>query len=258
MLIIDTTPESSSRKQCWVWFSDKPFKPKGYNLAIFKESYSEVSSGIFKPEIFNTLWSDLTLSEDDLWKKIKKSKQRDIKIAKNRNWTISTGNSEKEIALFSESQIAFTQKKELDLPIGFYVLNKNRSNCLLACVYDAEKCLICWNFYVIAGAIVRLWMAGSNLDYHKSDRGYATSLLHWNMMLQFKQEGFRTYDWGGVNLDSTSMAYSITEFKVGFGGHPQAFYNYYCDFSLNTSPLQKIIRKTRNKFISFLSPLLKK
>ena len=77
-------------------------------------------------------------------------------------------------------------------------------------------------------------------------------------MLHFKQEGFRTYDWGGVNLDSTSIAYSITEFKVGFGGHPRAFYNYYCDFSLNTNSPQKLIRKIRNKFVSFLRLLLKK
>jgi lipid II:glycine glycyltransferase (peptidoglycan interpeptide bridge formation enzyme) len=243
MLLIDTTPESSSWKECWVWFADKPFRPSGYNVAIFKESYSEINSHEFKAEVFHTLWSDLLLPEDDLWGKIKKSKQRDIKIAKNRNWTISVGNSEEDIEIFSQAQLAFTQKKNLDPPLGQYVLNKNRTNCLLGTVYDSENRLICWNFYILAKPIVRLWMAGSDLDYHKSDRGYATSLLHWHMMLYFKNAGYQTYDWGGVNLDPASGAYSITEFKVGFGGTQKTFYNYYCDFPTQQSFIKKFARK---------------
>jgi lipid II:glycine glycyltransferase (peptidoglycan interpeptide bridge formation enzyme) len=86
-------------------------------------------------------------------------------------------------------------------------------------------------------------MAGSDLDYHKSDRGYATSLLHWHMMLYFKNAGFQTYDWGGVNLDPASSAYSITEFKVGFGGTQKTFYNYYCDFSSRQNFFKKCVIK---------------
>jgi lipid II:glycine glycyltransferase (peptidoglycan interpeptide bridge formation enzyme) len=63
------------------------------------------------------------------------------------------------------------------------------------------------------------------------------------MMLYFKNAGYQTYDWGGVNLDPASGAYSITEFKVGFGGTQKTFYNYYCDFPTQQSFIKKFARK---------------
>jgi hypothetical protein len=44
--------------------------------------------------------------------------------------------------------------------------------------------------------------------------------LHWHEMNHYKQEGFRTYDFGGLVLDETSPLHPIDLFKRSFGGTP--------------------------------------
>ena len=95
---------------------------------------------------------------------------------------------------------------------------------------DATGELLCWHVYVLDPPIARVWFGGSNLGQDRADRGYANTLLHWEMLLHFRDEGYETYDWGGAVFDRDSPLYSITRFKLGFGGEGVRFFDYWCHF----------------------------
>jgi lipid II:glycine glycyltransferase (peptidoglycan interpeptide bridge formation enzyme) len=52
--------------------------------------------------------------------------------------------------------------------------------------------------------------------------------LHWKEMQAYKQEGFHTYDLGGLSRDEESQADGIDRFKVAFGGETVEGHNYLC------------------------------
>src|SRR5207244_489818 len=47
--------------------------------------------------------------------------------------------------------------------------------------------------------------------------GRLNRLLHWHEMLYYKACGFAKYDFGGIE-DRSSPVYSVTQFKLSFGG----------------------------------------
>lgn len=227
MLILDVTSKGSIDRECLIWFAETPFCPAGYDVVTFKEARAEVSTDLFSPQPFATLFSDLRSSEDELFLKLSSGKRRDVRIARNRGWSISRGQSDVQIERFHVAHSSFVGSKGIGPAPTLPVLQRNAVHCLAAFVHDKGGKIICWNFYVLDRPIVRLWYAGSDLTYDKSDRGYAATLLHWEMMLYFKKQGFETYDWGGVLLDPTAPHYSITEFKMQFGGTLERRFEYY-------------------------------
>ena len=48
--------------------------------------------------------------------------------------------------------------------------------------------------------------------------GQANRYLHWREILHYREQGVRLYDFGGVDLNRKSPLYSITQFKLSFGG----------------------------------------
>jgi len=253
--LIDITPEGATHRECWIWFAEEPFRPAGYDIVSFKEARLEVSNDLFSPKPFDTLWSDLTLSEEELWAKLHRGKKRDVAIARKSKWPISCGNDATAIQRFHIAHTAFTASKQIGPSVTLETLRRNAEHCLAAFVHDREGKLICWNFYVLDKSITRLWYAGSDLTYPKSsDRGNAAALLHWEMILYFRKEGFETYDWGGVVLNSTDPRYSITQFKLSFGGTPQRLFDYSYRFPLSRSRrlwrrLLRGLRKTHQRLL---------
>ena len=55
--------------------------------------------------------------------------------------------------------------------------------------------------------------------------GNLNRLLHWRNMLSYKEEGFDTYDWGGISDDRTD---GRVRFKTSFGGAVVEEYTYLC------------------------------
>lgn len=54
--------------------------------------------------------------------------------------------------------------------------------------------------------------------YKRSIVGAFNRYLHWQEILHYRQGGIHFYDFGGVDLNTTSPLYSITRFKLSFGG----------------------------------------
>jgi hypothetical protein len=249
MLLMDVTSEDSIYRACWIWFAEAPFHPAGYERVYFMQARLETSTDLFSPAPFDTLCSDLTLSKHEMWARLNKGKKSNIAIARREAWLIEIGHEDADIQRFHVAQTGFARDKQIGEPWPLKLLCRNASHCLAAFVHNRNGDLICWNFYVLAKPIVRLWHAGSDLTYPKSsDRGYAAAFLHWEMMLYFKQEGYETYDWGGVVLDTNSPVYSITRFKASFGGKPARHFHYWCDFGVSprTALWRKMIRRLGN------------
>ena len=55
--------------------------------------------------------------------------------------------------------------------------------------------------------------------------GNLNRLLHWHNMRLYKEEGFDTYDWGGISEDQSD---GRAKFKMSFGGNIAEEYTYLC------------------------------
>jgi len=55
--------------------------------------------------------------------------------------------------------------------------------------------------------------------------GHLNRLLHWRNMLLYQEQGFTTYDWGGVTRDAAD---GIAKFKRSFGGQLVLENIYFC------------------------------
>jgi hypothetical protein len=56
-----------------------------------------------------------------------------------------------------------------------------------------------------------------NVESTRKLVGPLNRLMHWTEILDYKAEGFSTYDFGGCSLDPTSSDYPIGQFKLSFG-----------------------------------------
>lgn len=233
MLIMDTTSEGSIRRQCYVWFADSPFRPSGYDTVVFKEACRDVSNNQFSAQQFHTLFSNLRLSENELWEKLNKGKRKAIRRAQNRGWSVTSGQSHKDIGRFHAAQMVFASSKKIGLPLPIEVLQRNAKCCIFAFGHDKDGKTVCWISYVLDKPIIRELFTGYDLTYDRSALGYGTALMRWEMMLHFKRHGFETYDWGGVTPDTTSPLYSITQYKLQFGGTPETRFDYVCRYPLS-------------------------
>jgi hypothetical protein len=235
MLIMDVTPDGSIRRQCWIWFAEAPFRPAGYDTVCFKEARVAVSDEQFTQSEFPTLFSDLRLPEDEMWQQIHKGKQKDIRLARNRGWTFSGGQTLADIERFHGLQTIFATTKNIGPPLPAAVLQRNAEHCYYVFGNDREGRTVCWISYVLDKPIARALFTGYDLTHDVSAIGYGTSLMHWEMMLHFKRKEFEIYDWGGAPLDPALPVYSITRFKLRFGGTPVTLFDYVCRRRLSRS-----------------------
>jgi hypothetical protein len=241
LLILEMTPQHSPDRECEVWFADRPFHARGYQKVTFKEARTQAIDFLFPPRPFDTLVSDLLLKEEELWGRLSKGKRSDLRIARNRGFTVTFGNSASDIERLYRGQDAFAAAKEIGAPPELAVLQRNSRHCLAAIMSDSTGNPVCWHMYVLDKPITRVWFGGSDLERAKSDRGYANTLLHWEGMLHFKEKGYGMYDWGGAVLDPESPVYSITRFKLSFGCEPLRTYEYWCHYP--PSPFARVRRR---------------
>lgn len=226
MTLMDVSQSNSKTRACLVWFADRPDYIRGYDDVEFKEAGQMISSERLQPQTFETLFSNLGLNEAILLDKMTPGKRRDLKIAQNRGWVVVSGNELADINRFHSLHCKFCGSKQIHPPLDAYILGRNQQHCFAAFVLNPMGTPICWNFYVLSPPFVRLWYAGSDFAFRNNDRGYAATLLHWQMMLYFQASNFKVYDWGGACTDPSSATFGITLFKASFGGTPEIRYNY--------------------------------
>ncbi len=220
--------------------TDKNYVPKGFLFHSLEQSVKLDNKiiekyAVYEKEFFTSIIR-LDKDEEDLFysmdkkscryeiKKALKEKHR-IKIVENKNYDFFYNIG---IEYFKHKYGNKYKKYIKTLLLKPHNLFKNNHKLFLI-YYD--DIFVAGHFYILdpKNKIARLTLSFSKYfynDYFKKLSSYLNRYLHWHDILYFKDKGFLTYDFGGINLDRNSDTYGITKFKLSFGGEIVKQYNY--------------------------------
>lgn len=187
-----------------------------------------------------TLISDLSQSEDELWKQINKNTRYEIRRAERYELEFITYDSKqiKNEDGFSFDKFSDMYEKmfaEKGMPRKFdreefYNIVKFGGGIITAVLFNSEP--IVYHFYIYDETHTKLTISCSELwsedgSIEKNLIGYANKWLHWKDFLYFKEIGVESYDWGGVtwNEENPGKLAGINKFKQSFGGKPVSYYS---------------------------------
>lgn len=174
----------------------------------------------------NTLISDLTLSEEDLWSKVNRRFRGDIlkctneecvyEIIKSDDINSRSDLIEKFILSYNQMYSSKGMKTTFNRSqFDSYV----KENAVWICVAYKDDEPVVFHAYIVEGKNARLWYSCSNFRDDKegaAEIGRLNKYLHWKEMTQFPSMGITRYDWGGVDFDNPKVK-GISEFKSRFG-----------------------------------------
>jgi hypothetical protein len=184
--------------------------------------------------IFHTLIIDLTMSEETLWKGLKKTVRQNIRRAERECVHVALDRQGDRAAMV-EFERAY---ERLQARKSIYPLNKERfltfakrgrSNLSISETEGGET--LSWHAYFVQNETARLLYSVTSFSQDDSpDRrafiGRANQLHHWQDILQFRARGCKCLDLNGWYAGSTNRALlEINRFKEGFGGYLETSYN---------------------------------
>ena len=171
-----------------------------------------------------TLQIDLTLSEEELFRNIKKSNRSQIKQATTKSFThiIETQPSNEELLHFQHYYNQFAKDKNTYHCNSFHLktlqLLRDQNALIVTKISDNQNRIFCYRIY-LSDCIraLTLYSAShfrvSDLPENKRLFSLASRYLLWRNILWFKQNGHVVYDLGSLTNDE-----NIRQFKMGFGG----------------------------------------
>lgn len=182
------------------------------------------ASSIFPIYPNNSLWIpfgsyvvDLTLEEDELWKRVHSKHRNVIRKAKTEGVIIRECHIEDLQDYMYMDEQTWNRSGKKSLGTEFYKL-------ILDNMKDHARCYIAYyNEKPQGGAIIYFgkdrayYMYGVSLDRPVSG---AMNFLQWNIILELKKEGIKEYSFVGcrINEDKKSKYHGIQQFKKRFGG----------------------------------------
>jgi lipid II:glycine glycyltransferase (peptidoglycan interpeptide bridge formation enzyme) len=204
------------------------------------EKFSEYT---VKVEPFYTTIIDLSIDEATLWSKLdKKSTRYEIKKAEKMGVEISL-NVQLDDAYELINQFMINRRlrgaipyekwqsilKYADVWCGIYNGNLYVAHVLLKDDMDRVRLL---------------WSATRDRSSTEVKKiiGAINRYMHWREILYYKNIGVRIYDFGGVNLDKKSPTYTITQFKLSFGGDIIEEY----DILLTSNAILRVLFKSKD------------
>lgn len=214
------------------WYAEEPIRRKG--IIRYNQSIEMFPDG-FHWEKKRTLLSKLDLAEEDILKAFTKNNQYYIRRAIRENVITQHYWAEKlsaaHIEDFVSFYVSFCETKKLGHPSETELcttLNNYREKRALS-IHTAslEDKVVVYHVCLLLGDTVRLLYSASQYrteDSHSAQIiSAANRYLHYSEMLYAKENGKRTYDWGGAGLREEVK--NITEFKESFGGKEAYYYN---------------------------------
>ncbi|MBZ5855770.1 hypothetical protein [Flavihumibacter profundi] len=212
-----------------------------------KESGGKQISG--QKEISKTLEIDLTQPEESLHAGFIKSYRQQIRQAEDEG--VICYFKDDELEFFSDffNQFARSKKIHTVTPERLVAMNGH----LKLSFASFNGVILAAHSYIVDNdlKIVRAFHSASRRLEDSVERtrvGKANKLLHYKDMLAFKQQGFKTYDFGGIAIDTGNPELKgINDFKLGFGGQVvecENFYSYGYVLLRKLSRMFKITSKT--------------
>lgn len=173
----------------------------------------------FRSRPFDTLLIDLSVSETDLWSRLDaKSCRYEIKKVQKIGCCVSV-NEHGEQAL--EFVNAFFRRHKFRRPMSSAAWQRNLEHGDVFTARHEGRILAAHLVLVDPPLRARLLVgATARLEpgIQPALRGGVNRYLHWFELNHYKAKGIGCFDFGGVDLDRTSPLYSITRFKLSFGG----------------------------------------
>lgn len=165
----------------------------------------------------NTFYIDLNLSLEELRKKLSGNWRKKLKKSESENLKIISGN---EDSLFQEVVNIYTEmvkRKKFDPGIDAHKLKATQ-----ICLPPSMKMIssICYlNDVPISGLVfsaigyIGIPILAATSDFGTNYDG--SYLLHWQMLVYLKENGFKYFDLGGIDKEKNPNVYN---FKHGMGG----------------------------------------
>lgn len=184
---------------------------------------------------FNSLLSDLRLSEDELFSQFAKVNRYDIRRSfkddfilhfYDQNELISNNSFYNSYETVYE-KMYYDKGLEAKAPIKSMKLYAQNKAMIVSSVVWKGKPIV-YHTYIVDGVHARLWMSCSS--FRDSDDkqfrallGRANKRLHFEDMKQLKRLGYKSYDWGGISNPENPNG--IDKFKMSFGGKAITYFD---------------------------------
>ncbi|GHT52587.1 hypothetical protein FACS1894106_1620 [Spirochaetia bacterium] len=193
------------------------------HIDIIREFQYEKKQGVSAP--FWTLVIDLTEPEDAIFVRFAKNTKYEINRAvKQDNIVIETLDARQHFESFCAFFDEFAGTKNLE-PIDRKEIDRLVAhNMFVVRMASYQNEPLVYHTYITANGRARLAQSASLFresaeNDFRSMVGRANRLLHWDDIRYFKTQGYKIYDLGGINKDtSNTETLAINKFKECFGG----------------------------------------
>lgn len=210
-----------------LWFCDSNSDIKNVDI-LYAHGQNE-NSGALQ----NTLITDLTQSEDDLYRKIRKNYRYEIRRAGKENIQLNFYSAKemrgrkKLLSAFANTYNQMYKSKGLHVRFNLPLVEQYmEENAICFTIAFSDGVPLVFHSYIIDECNTRFFYSASpfRVEQELAGRiGCMNKALHWFDLKLFKNKGIRTYDWGGIaDFESPN---GIDRFKMGFGGTPRTYYN---------------------------------
>lgn len=176
----------------------------------------------------NTLYIDLTQSEEQILAGMKPKGRYNIKVARRKGVNIVTDHSsemiERLLLLYSNT---LGRKGVETLNIGYMrkmITTAIKENCGKIFFAKFQDSILAGAFVLYFGNRATYYWAGSSGEYRNFMAPY---LLNFEIIRDAKSNGYHCYDFYGISPpeDKNNSLSHVTDFKLKFGGIPMRFGN---------------------------------
>ena len=210
------------------YYTEEDFKLDTCYDMVMVHGKKRISGKNVNERIQNTLISDLTSDKPTLMQQINKSYRYEIRRAEKEgvycqvyNCSERTPELDKIITEFKECYNQLFESKGLEGKFNKLLVNALidvKKITITTASFNGE--VLCYHAYIQDTTSTELMYSVSRRNQDNEDRnliGRANKYLHWKDFEYFKDQGYTTYDWGGIgNIESPS---GIAQFKIAFGGY---------------------------------------
>lgn len=207
-----------------IWFYD--------GRSVEKGSYTVYCYALKAPHSFDSYLEeqsariDLSADINTLFANMNKSYQYEVRKAQDAGFQVSLNSNptRAECIQFLDSFNSFAKWKKAPPPRRRRILALQRAGNLILTSVKIEQQKLITHVYIHDSETALLLHS-----YHEKDvcedqkRAIANKFLHWQDIIYFKENGFLTYDLGGINCE---IFPGISQFKLGLGATPYNVKNY--------------------------------
>ena len=220
-----------------LWFSNGQYKGYHPDILYLHGMKTNIGGG---GGIQHTLITDLSKSEEEIYKKIRKNYRYEIRRTAKQNVQLKYYSAmdmcceTKLLLQFCNTYNEMYESKGIKAKFNTALVHqyiKEDAICFTVAYFNDEP--LVFHSYIIDENNVRFFYSASPFRIKKEyadEIGSMNKALHWFDLRQFKKMKIMTYDWGGIaNPEEPN---GIDKFKMGFGGEATSYYNVIIGVSL--------------------------